>query len=31
MKVFAKCGKAVDRFTYITVCEDSDIFLFKLS
>lgn len=29
MKVFAKCGKAVDRFTYITVCEDSDIFLMQ--
>nr|DAD56140.1 MAG TPA: hypothetical protein [Caudoviricetes sp.] len=26
---FAKCGKAVDRFTYITVCEDSDIFLMQ--
>lgn len=23
---FAKCGKAVDRFTYTMVCEDSGIF-----
>lgn len=29
MKVFAKCGKVANRFTYITVCEDSDIFLMQ--
>lgn len=30
-EVFAKCCKAVDRFTYTIVCEDSGTLLFKLS